>query len=144
MSSTAAAETVKITLGTATPGGGFPAYGDAFIAAVGAQDPALEIEAVNTKGSTENVPRLEAGTLDIALVQGEVMHEAIEGIGRPPANLKVITAMYPTAGLFVVHADSPARRITDLKGKPIAWGAAGSGLVILGRYVMDGLGLFRL
>jgi len=53
----------------------------------------------------------------------------------------VLTAMYPTAGLFVVRADSSAKSIADLKGKPIAWGAAGSGLVILGRYVMDGLGL---
>jgi TRAP transporter TAXI family solute receptor len=49
--------------------------------------------------------------------------------------------MYPTAGMFVVRADSPHHAIADLKGKPIAWGAAGSGLVILGRYVMDGLGL---
>jgi TRAP transporter TAXI family solute receptor len=141
MNSTARAAPVKITLGTATPGGGFPAYGAAFIAAIKAQDPALEIEAVNTKGSTENVPRLEAGTLDIALVQGEVVHEALEGIGRPPAKLTIITAMYPTAGLFVVRADSPDRRIADLKGKPIAWGATGSGLVILARYVMEGLGL---
>jgi uncharacterized protein len=101
----------------------------------------LEIEAVNTKGSTENVPMLEAGALDLALVQGEVVHESLAGIGRAPANLKILTAMYPTAGLFVVRADSPDRRIADLKGKPIAWGAAGSGLVILGRYVMDGLGL---
>ena len=132
---------VKIRLGTATPGGGFPVYGDAFIAAIKAQDPAIEIEAINTKGSTENVPRLEAGTLDIALVQGEVVHEALDGIGRPPANLKVLTAIYPTAGLFVVRADSPYKSIADLEGKPIAWGAAGSGLVILGRYVMDGLGL---
>jgi uncharacterized protein len=132
---------VKVRLGTATPGGGFPVYGEAFITAIKAQDPALEIEAINTKGSTENVPRLEAGTLDIALVQGEVVHESLSGIGRPPANLKVLTAMYPTAGLFVVRADSPNRSITDLKGKPVAWGAAGSGLVILGRYVMDGLGL---
>jgi TRAP transporter TAXI family solute receptor len=49
--------------------------------------------------------------------------------------------MYPTAGLFVVRADSQYRSIADLKSKPIAWGAAGSGLVILARYVMDGLGL---
>jgi TRAP transporter TAXI family solute receptor len=141
MTQPAAAQPVRIRLGTATPGGGFPVYGDAFIAAIKAQDPALEIEAINTKGSTENVPMLEAGTLDIALVQGEVVHEALDGIGRGPARLNVLTAMYPTAGLFVVRADSPYRRIADLKGKPIAWGAAGSGLVILGRYVMDGLGL---
>ena len=137
----ARSQPVTVRLGTATPGGGFPVYGDAFIAAIKAQDPALEIEAINTKGSTENVPRLEAGTLDLALVQGEVVHESLSGIGRPVANLKVLTAMYPTAGLFVVRADSPYKSIADLKGKPIAWGAAGSGLVILGRYVMDGLGL---
>ena len=137
----AKAEPVKITLGTATPGGGFPVYGAAFVEAVRRVDPALEIEAINTKGSTENVPRLEAGTLDIALVQGEVVHEALSGIGRPPANLKVITAMYATAGMFVVRTDSPYRSIAELKGKPIAWGAQGSGLVILGRYAMDGLGL---
>ncbi len=134
-------QAVKIRLGTATPGGGFPVYGEAFIAAIKAQDPALEIEAINTKGSTENVPMLEDGRLDIALVQGEVVHESLIGIGRPAANLKVLTAMYPTAGLFVIRADSPYRSIADLKGKPIAWGAQGSGLVILGRYAMDGLGL---
>ncbi len=137
----ASAQNVKVTLGTATPGGGFPVYGDAFIASLKAQDPALEIVPVNTKGSTENVPRLEAGTLDLALVQGEVVHEALDGIGRPKANLRILTAMYPTAGMFVVRADSPVKTIADLKGRKIAWGAAGSGLVILGRYVMDGLGL---
>src|SRR5918993_3614068 len=137
----AQAQPVKITLGTATPGGGFPVYGAAFVEGFRRTDPGLEIEAVNTKGSTENVPRLEAGTLDIAWVQGEVVHESLAGVGRPPANLKIITAMYPTAGMFVVRADQPYRTIADLKGKPIAWGAQGSGLVILGRYAMDGLGL---
>src|SRR5512132_2909624 len=84
---------MKIRLGTATPGGGFPVYGAAFVEGVRRFDPALEIEAINTKGSTENVPMLEAGTLDIALVQGEAVHEALSGIGRSPADLKVITAM---------------------------------------------------
>src|SRR5262249_13354984 len=45
------------------------------------------------------------------------------------------------AGMFVVRADQPYRAIADLRGKPVAWGAQGSGLVILGRYAMDGLGL---
>jgi hypothetical protein len=49
--------------------------------------------------------------------------------------------MYSTAGMFVVRADSPARAIADLIGKPVAFGAAGSGLVILARYVLDGIGL---
>jgi TRAP transporter TAXI family solute receptor len=49
--------------------------------------------------------------------------------------------MYSTAGMFVVRGDSPARAIADLRGRPVAFGARGSGLVILARYVLDGLGL---
>jgi uncharacterized protein len=132
---------VTITLGTATPGGGFPVYGDAFVAAIRAADPTLIVAPRNTKGSAENIPLLEAGSLDIALVQGESAYEALNGIGRAPANLRILTAMYSAPGMFVVKASSPVRTIADLKGKPVAFGAAGSGLVILARYVLDGLGL---
>src|SRR5690348_389089 len=137
----ASAEPTKILLGTATPGGGFPLYGGVVAEVVNATDPALRIEPRNTKGSTENVPLLEAGALDIALVQGEVAYEALAGIGRKAADLKIIAAMYSTPGLFAVRRDSPARTISDLKGKPVAFGARGSGLVILARYVLDGIGL---
>ncbi len=136
-----AAERIVLTLGTATPGGGFPVYGDAVVATINEQDPDLALQPRNTKGSTENVPLLEKGDLDIALVQGEVAHESLTGVGRAPANLKVIAAMYSTPGMFVVRADSPARTIADLKGKPVAFGAKGSGLVVLARYVLDGVGL---
>jgi len=136
-----AGERIVLTLGTATPGGGFPVYGDAVVATVNEQDPDLALQPRNTKGSTENVPLLEKGDLDIALVQGEVAHESLTGIGRAPANLKVLTAMYSTPGMFVVRGDSPARTIADLKGKPVAFGARGSGLVVLARYVLDGIGL---
>src|SRR6185295_6182967 len=136
-----AQERVVVTLGTATPGGGFPVYGDAVAETINVMDPALEVRTRNTKGSTENVPMLERGELDLGLVQGEVAHEALSGIGRPPADLRILAAMYPTPGLFVVRADSPVRRIEDLRGKAVAFGARGSGLVVLARYVLDGIGL---
>jgi uncharacterized protein len=132
---------VSIVLGTATPGGGFPVYGDAVAATLNEVDPTLRVSTRNTKGSTENVPLLEAGALDLGLVQGEVAYEAFAGIGRPPADLRILAAMYSTPGMFVVRADSPARAIRDLRGKPVVFGARGSGLVILARYVLDGLGL---
>jgi TRAP transporter TAXI family solute receptor len=130
-----------LSLGTATPGGGFPLYGDAFVAVMNAADPALQLVTRNTKGSTENIPLLEAGQLDLALVAGEPAYEAFKGIGRPPTRLKIITALYSNPGMFVVRADSPYKTIRDLVGQPIAFGAKGSGLVILSRYVLDGLGL---
>ena len=130
-----------IVLGTATPGGGFPLYGGAFADTINETDPSLNVEPRNTKGSTENIPLLEAGELDIALCTGEPAYEAFEGIGRPRSDLTIIAAMYSTAGMFIVRGDSPARTIDDLKGKPVAFGAKGSGLTILSRYVLEGLGL---
>ena len=137
------AEKVTVSLGTATPGGGFPVYGQAFADTVNEMEPTVEVRPQNTKGSTENLPLLEAGKLDLGLVQGEAALDALNGIGRPPADLRILAAMYATAGMFVVRADSPYRSIDDLKGKPVAFGAKGSGLVILARYVLDGLGLDR-
>jgi TRAP transporter TAXI family solute receptor len=130
-----------ITLGTATPGGGFPLYGNAFAEVMNAADPTLSIEPRNTKGSNENIPLLEEGKLDIALVAGEPSYEAFMGIGRPATRLKILTAMYSSPGMFVVRADSPYKTIRDLVGKPVAFGAKGSGLPILSRYLLDGLGL---
>jgi TRAP transporter TAXI family solute receptor len=133
---------MTLSLGTATPGGGFPLYGAAFIETVKEGDPTLTIEARTTRGSADNIPLLEQGKLDLALVQGEAAYEAMAGINRPaPTNIKIVWAMYSSPGMFVVRADSPYRTIDDLKGKPIAWGAKGSGLVILGRYTVDGVGL---
>src|SRR3954464_8770428 len=130
-----------ISLGTATPGGGFPVYGDAFAAVINEADPSLSIEPRNTKGSNENIPLLEAGSLDIALVAGEPSYEVFMGIGRPATPLKILTAMYSSPGMFVVRADSPYKTVRDLVGKPVVFGAKGSGLPILSRYLLDGLGL---
>jgi uncharacterized protein len=63
------------------------------------------------------------------------------GIGRPATPLKILTAMYSSPGMFVVRADSPYKTIRDLVGQPVAFGAKGSGLPILSRYVLDGIGL---
>jgi len=130
-----------ITLGTATPGGGFPLYGNALAEVMNATDATLVIEPRNTRGSNENIPLLEQGQLDIALVAGEPAFEAFMGIGRPATRLKILTAMYSNPGMFVVRADSPYKSIRDLAGHPVAFGAKGSGLPILSRYMLDGLGL---
>ena len=135
-------ERSAVVLGTATPGGGFPAYGWPYAEVLNETDSTLAIEPKNTKGSNENVPLLEEGKLDLGLATGEVTYEAVYGVGRPRAqNLRIINATYSQAGMFMVRGDSPYRTISELKGKTVVWGAASSGFVVLARYVMDGLGL---
>jgi len=130
-----------ISLGTATPGGGFPLYGDNFAQILNEADATLSIEPRNTKGSYENIPLLESSRLDLALVAGEPAYEAFKGIGRPATQLKIFAAMYSSPGMFVVRADSPYKTIRDLVGQPVAFGAKGSGLPVMSRFMLDGLGL---
>jgi TRAP transporter TAXI family solute receptor len=130
-------ETVLIlVLGTATPGGGFPLYGAAFAEMVNAQEPRIRVEPRNTKGSNENVPLLEAGKLDLALVAGEIASEAL---ARPGSPLRVVAAMYSSPGMFIVRGDSPHRSIADLRGKPVVLGTSASGVTALGRTVLRSL-----
>jgi hypothetical protein len=127
---------IILILGTATPGGGFPLYGAAFAEMVNAQEPKLRIEPRNTKGSTENVPLLEEGKLQLALVAGEI---ASATLAKPDTPLRIIAAMYSSPGMFIVRADSPLRTISDLRGKPVVLGAQASGVTALGRTVLESL-----
>lgn len=138
----ARAQSMKVKLGTALPGGGVELYGIGLVDGVHAVDPTFDIAAVTTKGIMDNVAQLEAGTLDAALVFGEVAHELFTGVGgKPPTKLRIIAVMYSTPGMFVVRSDSRYRAIADLKGRKVVWNARGSGLVVQARYVLDGLGL---
>ena len=129
---------IALVLGTATPGGGFPLYGAAFAEMVNAQEPLLRVEPRNTKGSTENVPLLEAGKLDLALVAGEIASAALAKPGTP---LRIVAAMYSSPGMFIVKGDSPHRTISDLRGKPVVMGTKASGVTALGNTVLNALGV---
>ena len=126
----------SLILGTATPGGGFPVFGAAYAETLNAQDPRLRIEPRNTKGSTENVPLLEVGKIDLGLVAGELASAAL---AKPGTQLRIVAAMYSSPGMFIVRADSPVRRIADLKGKAVVLGTQGSGITVLGRTVVQSL-----
>ncbi|MGQ0510436.1 MAG: TAXI family TRAP transporter solute-binding subunit [Betaproteobacteria bacterium] len=127
-----------LVLGTATPGGGFPVFGAAYAEMLNAQEPRMRIEPRNTKGSTENVPLLEAGKLDLGLVAGEL---ATAALAKPDTRLRIVAAMYSSPGMFIVKSDSPVRGIADLKGQPVVLGTKGSGITVLGRSVLDALGI---
>jgi TRAP transporter TAXI family solute receptor len=129
---------VALILGTATPGGGFPLYGAAFAEIVNAQEPRVRIETRNTKGSTENVPLLEEGKLDLALVAGEIASAAL---AKPGTRLRIVAAMYSSPGMLIVRGDSPYRGLSDLRGKTVVMGTQASGVTALGRTVLESLSI---
>ena len=130
-----------IVLGTATKGGGFEVYGRHLAAVLTEFDKNLRIDIRPTRGSAENLALLEAGKIDIGLVEGNAVHEAVNAINGQKRGLRIITATYPGPGMFVVRADSPYHTINDLKGHAVAFGTPASGLTKLGRDVLKGLDL---
>jgi len=127
-----------LVLATATPGGGFPVYGDAFADMVNAQEPRLRIQPKNTKGSTENVPLLKNNQVDLALVAGEI---ATAALAEPGTTLRIIAGIYSSPGVLMVRGDSPYRSIAELRGKPVVLGTQASGITSLGRTVFNSLGI---
>src|SRR5688572_32616275 len=80
---------VALILGTATPGGGFPLYGAAFADVVNAQEPRVRIETRDAEGSTENVPLLEEGKVDLTLDAGRIASAALV---KPDTKLRIVAA----------------------------------------------------
>ena len=114
---------IALILGTATPGGGFPLYGDA-VRRDGERAGAARCASrrATPRASTENVPLLEEGKVDLALVAGEIASAAL---AKPDTQLRIVAAMYSSPGMFIVRGDSPHRSISDLRGKAGGDGHAG-------------------
>jgi len=131
----------QVVLGTATPGGGFQLFGQHLAEVINELESSLRVEAIATRGSVQNLDLLKTSKIDVGLVEGNAARQALEGGGRTPANLAVLSVMYPNPGMFAVLADSPYRQIEDLKGKPVTFGTRASGLRILATDLLDGVGL---
>lgn len=136
-----AGDATRISWATATKGGGFQLFGKNIAEVINTTDTQLMVEVLATKGSRENLKLLETGEVDVGQVEGNAARIALDGVGRPAADLRVLSVMYPNPGMFVVRGDSVYRSIEDLKGQPIAFGTKASGLRILVNDVLDGLGL---
>ena len=134
----AVAQTASLTLGTTPGGGGFAPYAVALVETLQSIDRGLELRPLGTEGSTDNVGRLQAGSIDIGLVSGEIFDESE---ARARGRLKIVSVMYFTPGMFAVLGNSRHRTISDLRGQPIVWQPRGTGSAVQARYVMDGLGL---
>ncbi|SDM91324.1 hypothetical protein SAMN05216360_104236 [Methylobacterium phyllostachyos] len=131
------AEAMHVTLATATPGGGFPAFGATFANGLHRADPDLIIATLASAGSAENLGLLRAGRVDLGLVQGEYAYPAF----TEADGITVLAPMYPTPGLFVVPADSAIRSVSDLRGRAVVLGTHQSGLTLMGRRALAASGI---
>ncbi len=83
-----------------------------------------------SNGSMDNIDRLRAGEIGLAVVQSDIAMDAVHGAGvfngKPPfADLRSIVGFYTNALTLLVRQDGPIKQIDDLKGKRVAVGEIG-------------------
>lgn len=98
----------------------------------------------STGGSIANVELLRLGDVALALIQSDILYDAIYGhrsfTGNSFPKLKVLASLYSEVVHVLVSSDSDIFTLEDLRGKRIAIGEKGSGTAINTQMIIDVLG----
>ena len=120
-----------LSIGTAPPGGAFFVVGGALAEVLDEYqaEAGWEVNAEATKGSQENIRRLDTGELDLALSNSAITYFAARGTEgwEKPYPMRTVMTLASNIALFIAPADSGVREIPDLKGKRVVVGPAGAG-----------------
>lgn len=120
-----------LSIGTAPPGGAFFVVGSAIAQVVGdhPENSAWEISAEATKGTQENIRRLDSGDLDFALANAAISYFAVRGEGKwhHEYPIRSVMTLAPNIALFITKKSSKIKAITDLRGKRVTVGPEGAG-----------------
>jgi TRAP transporter TAXI family solute receptor len=125
------AERAFLSIGTAPVVGGFYLMGSALGEALNANPGSInwQVTAEATKGSQENIRRLQQGQIELALSNAAITYHAVRGEASwdQPYDIKALMTLAPNVAQFVTTSDSGIETLADLKGKRVAVGPAGAG-----------------
>ncbi len=117
----------KIIFGTGGVTGTYFAFANAVTQAISIKP--YEINVISTGGSQANIEAIDDGDYNMAIVQNDVMNYAYNGtIGfeTPIKSFSAIASIYPEVCQIVTTKNSGIKTVSDLKGKKVAIGDAGS------------------
>lgn len=133
-----------LSLGTAGTGGIYYPLGGAIASRLSIADSTRQYTAEVSGGSVENVNRLGAGQIDLAMAIAMTVYQAQRGEGdfkTAIPGLRAVAPLYPNVTHILVPARSDARSVADFAGYRVSVGSAGSGTEQLSRHVLAAHGL---
>jgi hypothetical protein len=123
---------VRLTFATGgTAGTYFPLGGE--MASVINNNTSIQVTAVASNASADNIQQIGNGDAHIAIVQNDVMSYAFNGTeiwteNPPVTNMATLMSLYPETVQIIAAADSGINSIEDLVGKRVSIGDIGSGV----------------
>jgi TRAP transporter TAXI family solute receptor len=105
----------------------------------------MNANATATAASSANVAMLKNGEVDVIFVQNDhafaAVNEVEPFVGKAMKDLRPIAALYDEVVQLVALADSGIKSVADLRGKKVSVGAAGSGVELNAKQVLQSAGL---
>jgi TRAP transporter TAXI family solute receptor len=123
----------------------FYPYGGGIAKVITESLPNVEATAEVTAASVDNLKFLQQGTSDLAFTMSDAAQDAVlarddfKDFGAIP--LRTLAVLYSSYTHLVTLADSGINDVTQLKGRTVSMGAAGSGTSTLGYRLLEAAGL---
>lgn len=139
--------TVKNNFIMATGGtsGTYYPYGGAIAQIFNTKIENMNVTAQSTGASKENLRLVGKAEAELAIVQNDVMDYAYKGIelfdGEKIEGIRTLATLYPEVVQIVVSPESGINSVSDMKGKRISVGDAGSGVEANAKQVLEAYGL---
>jgi len=134
-----------LSIGTAPVGGAFFVVGGAIGEVLNAHrgDRGWQVTAEVTKGSQENIRRLVAGELELALANSAISYFAVRGEGGWDGvyDVRAVMTLAPNVALFIAPKSNGIESVPDLRGKRVVVGPAGAGFEYFLRPILGAHGV---
>lgn len=134
-----------LSLGTAPPGGAFFVVGSAIAEVVQAHAHGSDwqITAEATKGTQENIHRLDNAEIDFALANAAITFFAVRGQRKWEKQYPIqsVMTLAPNVALFITTGNSGIESMADLKGRRVVVGPAGAGFEHFVEPILEAHGL---
>lgn len=133
-----------LDLGTAPVGGAFYPVGTALGEVLNEHsEDRWKVTAKATKGTQENIRRLEKGDLNLALANSSISYHAVRGLEgfEQEFPIRTVMTLAPNVGHFVTLQGSGIEQLADLKGKRVGIGPAGAGFEYFLRPLLEAHGV---
>lgn len=105
----------------------------------------MNATAQSTGASVANINLLRDGKNEVIMVQNDICYYAVNGLemfkDKAFADIRGLVTLYPETIQVITLADKGIVKISDLRGKRVAVGAAGSGTEANARQILEAAGL---
>lgn len=134
-----------VTIATGGTAGTYFPLGGALAEIWNKNIPKMNANATATGASAANIAMLKDGKVDVIFVQNDAAYYALTDSeiykGKGMADIRGLASLYDETCQLVALADSGIRTVADLKGKRVSVGAAGSGVELNARQILEAAGL---